>query len=170
MGKTLIKSVLALTALLAIAACSSSGCLDNGSAIPLAGFYDSATGKGVSLSTISVHGVGAPADSALIRPGNSASQLYLPMHAGHPSTTWVIEYADEAIASPEYNDTVTFAYESIPYFASEDCGAMYCYRVNRLEHTTHLVDSVVMVDSLITNVDIERIKIYFRTAQEEPAE
>ena len=170
MGKTLIQSVLALLAAATFAACSSSGCLDNGSSIPLAGFYDSATGKGVSLSSITVHGVDAPADSALIRPGTAASQLYLPMHAGHPSTTWVLEYADEPIASPEYNDTITLAYESIPYFASEDCGAMYCYRVNSVKHTTHLVDSVVMVDSLITNVDIERIKIYFRTAQEEPAQ
>lgn len=42
---------------------------------------------------------------------------------------------------------------------------MYIYKIKRVEHTTHLLDSVVVVDSTITNTDIERLRFYFRTAE-----
>lgn len=44
---------------------------------------------------------------------------------------------------------------------------MYHYKVTRFTYTRHLIDSVAMTDSLITNVDRETIKIFFRTASEE---
>lgn len=173
MGKTLKTACLlaiVLTALAGATACNTSGCLDNGSAIPLAGFYSSATGADVSLDSLRVHGIGAPADSAVIRPGNEASQIYLPMHAGNPSTAWCIAYSYKGLDNPAFNDTLTFDYEEIPYFASEECGAMYIYRLSSVRHTCHLIDSVTLTDSLITNLDIETIRIYFRTsAPEEPA-
>ena len=42
---------------------------------------------------------------------------------------------------------------------------MYNYRITRCTTTYNLIDSVVVADSLITNTDRLRIKIYFRTAQ-----
>ena len=66
-----------------------------------------------------------------------------------------------------YNDTLTFGYTSSPYFASEQCGAMLLYEIHSFKYTRHLVDSVAIVDSLITNTDLERIKIYFRTSTDE---
>lgn len=67
--------------------------------------------------------------------------------------------------NPDLIDTVEFEYESIPYFASEECGASYRYRVTKVSHTTHLIDSVRMADSLITNIDRVAILIYFRTQE-----
>lgn len=46
---------------------------------------------------------------------------------------------------------------------------MYRYSIEKLNYTTHLIDSVGLVDSLITNADIETIRIYFRT-EEKPNE
>jgi hypothetical protein len=152
-------------ALAGLAACNSSGCLDNGSAIPLAGFYSSASGRAVSVGGISIHGVGAPNDSALLTSGSSASEIYLPMRASESSTSWVFSYYDTESAEPIAYDTITLAYDAIPYFASEDCGAMYCYRINSLTNTTRMIDSVALVDPLITNADVESIKIYFRTSE-----
>lgn len=43
---------------------------------------------------------------------------------------------------------------------------MYYYRITEMENTFHLVDSVVILDSLITNVDSTRIQIFFRTTEE----
>ena len=62
-----------------------------------------------------------------------------------------------------------FGYTSEPYFASEECGAMYRYRIHTMRNTFHLLDSVVIVDSLITNADVVTLKFYFRT-QNEPQE
>ena len=67
----------------------------------------------------------------------------------------------------ETKGALTFDYSASPYFASEECGALYYYHIRRLKHTTHLIDSIVITDSLITNADLERIRIYFRTSHDE---
>ena len=47
-----MKKLLAIIPLAAAAAaCNSSGCLDNGSALPLARFYSSATGDGITVDS-----------------------------------------------------------------------------------------------------------------------
>lgn len=76
-----------------------------------------------------------------------------------------MHYIQPDLDNPAFNDTVSFEYTSQPFFASQECGAMYIYKIKRVEHTTHLLDSVVVVDSTITNTDIERLRFYFRTAE-----
>lgn len=169
MGKFL-SIIPALLLAAAVTGCNSSGCTDNGSAIPLAGFYSSATAEAVSLDSLAIFGLGAPLDSALARPGAAISQIYLPMRPGAEATVWKIEYKNKDLDFPENYDTLRLYYRSIPYFASEECGAMYCYRLRALTHTTHLIDSVAVTDSLFTNADRETIHIYFRTAGEGDAE
>ena len=44
---------------------------------------------------------------------------------------------------------------------------MYNYRIRRVDYTRHIVDSVAVVDSLITNNNLQQIRIYFRTEQSE---
>lgn len=156
--------------LLASAACNTSGCLDNQSAIPLAGFRSSGTGADISVPGVRISGVGAPADSALTNGTSAISEVYLPMRSTQPTTAWCFHYTQEGLDDPALNDTVAFSYESIPYFASEECGAMYRYLITEVRTTTHLIDSVVVADSLITNVDLKRIYIYFRTAEAEEAD
>ncbi len=154
--------------LAAVSGCNTSGCLDNRSAIPLAGIYSSETGEAISVSGVEISGVGAPNDSVLAASG-SIGQVYLPMRSTATTTTWCFHYTQEGLDASEMNDTVSFGYTSEPYFASEECGAMYIYNITSVRYTTHLMDSVIVTDSLITNTDIERIKIYFRTqTTEEP--
>lgn len=85
------------------------------------------------------------------------------MRNAYPSVSWCLHYIQENISDLAFNDTVTFDYTSHPYFASQECGAMYIYKIKRVEYTRHLIDSVVVVDSTITNTDIERLRFYFRT-------
>ncbi len=146
--------------------CNTSGCLENQSAIPLAGFYSSATGEAATLNILRIHGVGAPGDSAILASGTAANQVYLPMRSTATSTEWCIAYTQQGIDKPEFNDTITFRYSSIPYFASEECGAMYYYRISSVETSTNLIDSVTVVDSLVTNADRISFKIYFRIGDE----
>lgn len=155
----------AAVAAVIISACSTTGCLDNQSAIPLAEFCSSSTGAAIVLSNVVIRGVGAPGDSAIFASSASASKVYLPMRSTKESTSWSIHYAQPGIDDPANNDTVTFRYESEPYFASSECGAMYNYRITQVSYTTHLIDSVIIVDSLITNIDRTYIRFYFRTAE-----
>ncbi len=39
---------------------------------------------------------------------------------------------------------------------------MYRYMILAVDHTSLFIDSVGIIDSLITNTDMERIKIYLR--------
>lgn len=152
--------------LLLSAACNSAGCLDNQSAVPLARFYSSATKKPITLSGLEISGVDAPNDSVLITPDKSIGSVNLPMRSTKETTAWCFHYTQEGLDDPSLNDTISFRYTSEPFFASEECGAMYYYRITEMENTFHLVDSVVILDSLITNVDSTRIQIFFRTTEE----
>lgn len=150
-----------------IVSCSATGCTDNQNSLPLAGFYAMGSDTKITPDSIAVEGIGAPDDSLLLSPGTRVSQLYLPFRSNRKSTSFCIQYREQQLNYPELYDTLTFDYDAIPFFASEECGAMYHYKVTRFTYTRHLIDSVAMTDSLITNVDRETIKIFFRTASEE---
>ena len=164
MGKPLIICIISIICA-AVAACSSSGCLDNGSAIPLAGFYDSSSKKIIALDAIDIYAAGAPNDSLILGAGSRATQVYLPFTPAASQIRWAIDYRQENLEG--LSDTITFNYESLPYFASDECGAMYYYRITNTEWTSLFIDSVLVVEPLISNIERERIRIYFRTNAEE---
>lgn len=148
-----------------IAGCNTSGCTDNRSALLLAGFYSSGTWKAISIDSLEMGGVDAPNDSLLIDLNERPNQVYLPLRSQHTTTSFCFHYAAKKLSDPALNDTVTLDYSSEPFFASEECGAMYRYHVHRLVYTTHLIDSIALPDSLINNANVERMKIFFRTAK-----
>lgn len=148
--------------------CNSNGCNDNRSSIPLAGFYSS-EGKAISLNILEIGGIGAPNDSLILSAGTNASEVYLPLRSEWEVVKYYIAYRTNELDYPQLNDTITFRYSSIPYFASEECGAMMRYHVTSIDYTTHLLDSVAMVpeDSVITNANVENLRIYFKTSTTE---
>lgn len=142
-------------------ACSTGGCYDNQSAIPLAEFRSAQTGAAITLRGLRLYGLGAPHDSALVRPTQTVGSVYLPMRSSFASTAWCLDVA--VTDSTSVADTLTLDYESIPYFASEECGAMYYYRITSFGYTRNVIDSVAIPDSLITNADVATIFIYYNT-------
>ena len=147
-----------------VAGCNSSGCIDNKSALPLAGFYSYETLQPISLSSVSVGAKGAPNDSLLLS-NSSASSLYMPFNIGENITKFFIRYnqSDSADEESVPADTITFVYNRVPYFASEECGAMYSYEVTEVIFTRLMIDSVALTYKVITNADRESIQIFFRT-------
>lgn len=152
-----------LLILLSLSSCNTSGCTDNRSAIPLAEFYSSSSDQVITLDSLQIHGVGVPGDSVLVTPGDEITQVYLPMRASVNTTSWCIGYKWKKLDLPELNDTISLDYKSEPWFASDDCGVMYRYDINRCSYTQHVIDSVAIVTPLINNIDQVAIKIYFRT-------
>lgn len=160
--RTTLIYIIGVIALAAAVSCNNNGCLENQSALPLAGMYSAETGKPISVDGLAISGVGAPGDSVL-SDDKSVRQIYLPMRSTANSVEWCFHYNQGGIDSPEFNDTIAFDYTSQPFFAGEECGAMFFYTITAMRHTSHLIDSVSITDSLITNLDIERIQIFFRT-------
>lgn len=168
MKKTIIISlILGIASAVALSSCNTTGCTDNQSCLPLAGFYSSQTKSAISLQDLDISGVGAPDDSLLYTSGTSLSQAYLPFRSTATSTSYCFHYTQEGLEDTAFNDTISFSYISEPYFASEECGAMLRYKITKMSHTNHLIDSVIVTDSLVTNTDTERIRIYFRTSSTE---
>lgn len=161
MGK-ILNQIFVIIISCSLFACSNDGCLENQSSIPLAGFYSSETGQVVAISNLDVTGIGAIGDSLLTDAGTATQQVYLPFRSTSDNTAFCFHYKDFG-DDASYNDTIWFEYESMPYFASEECGAMYLYKITSTRHTNILIDSVVVIDPDITNTDVERIKIYFTT-------
>lgn len=154
-----------------LSGCNTQGCTDNRSALPLMGLYSSSTGARIVLDSIDIGGVGAPHDSLLIHSGQSVQSLYLPFRYDHNQTSFFIhyDYKLQGLDDPAFDDIITIDYTTEPYFASEECGAFYIYTIRNLTYTTHLIDSVAIVDSVINNIDMERIQVFFRISEpEEP--
>lgn len=151
----------AVACLIIMQACNTSGCTDNQNALPLAGFYSSSTLQSISVTDFDIVGVGAPGDSALYSTGVALSEVYLPFRAADGQTAYLFKY----LADPDnpVTDKIEFTYTAQPYFVSEECGAMYFYRITSVAHTSNLIDSIGIADSLITNVNAQQIHIYFRT-------
>ena len=154
--------VVAAVASAAISGCRTAGCTDNRNSVPLAGFRSIDTGQAVTLGSIAVAGVGAPNDSLLLDPRKTAASVYLPFRATRQECAFSFTYES---LDPVESDTVSFTYVAEPRFVSEECGAMYFYRITGVSHTGILIDSVAVAgDSLVTNIERETIAIYFRTA------
>lgn len=160
LGKLYI--ILAVAAL-ALSACNSSGCLENRSSLLYAVFYSMESGEKISVDSLEIIGEGMDDKDPLSAAGSPIGQILLPMRSTKDVTTWVFKYRQHQIDMPELYDTISFRYDSTPYFASSDCGVVYNYHINKVTYTKHLIDSVSVLDSLVTNVDKERLRVYFRT-------
>ena len=162
----LLSAIVVIASAALSCSCSTTGCTENRSSIPMAGFYDSTTKSAIAIDSIDVGGVGAPADSLLLASPQRAQQVYMPLRSERDVAAFYIAYRQKALDYPQLIDTITFGYDAIPYFASEECGAMMRYRIRRVDHTRHLLDSVAIVpaDSVITNADIENVRLYFKTS------
>jgi hypothetical protein len=164
-----IGALLLLLCMAALPSCNNLGCLDNRSSIPLAGFYASNTDpvSSIAIDSISVYGLHQPADSMLLDSATAVSRLYLPLRSTDNSTQYVIRYLQHDLSSARYNDTITFVYQSYPYFESIDCGAMYRYRIDTCMYTRNILDSVGMVRTEIDNKEFESIRIFYVVQLEE---
>ncbi len=155
--------LIVLSALVMIAGCSTGACYDNQNSLPKAGFYSAKTGDAVAVSGLSVGGIGAPNDSLLCGPSETVSEVYLPFRPDETSTSFTFK-------SGLFGDVVTFTYETSPYFASADCGAVWRFRIRSVNWSGTLIDSIAVVDSLITNVDAMQLKIFLNDSGSEDEE
>ncbi|UII28610.1 DUF6452 family protein [Fulvivirga maritima] len=82
---------------------------------------------------------------------NSYSSLELPLRTDHDSTTFYF--------STEYGDSdITFTYDVSTRFISDECGVEYIIRNLEIASTT--MDSVVVVNNILSNSSTEDVKIF----------
>ena len=137
--------------------CSDDSCSDNGSSLPLATFY--VGNQQQNISTLSIMGIGVPGDSLLV-DSTSTNEAYLPLRASTTSTSYAL-WRPATVGTATIRDTLTLDYEPIEYFHSIECGTMYNFNIQRVTHTTHGIDSVVVLTPLVTNLRTPALRIHF---------
>lgn len=138
--------------------CTSHECYDNKNSLPLAGFYSSTESpREVYIDSVAIRGVGAP-DSLYLAAGYYFQQVYMPLELEKGETSYVFEYLTESLAG--ITDTVTFRYNEVPYFVSEECGAIYKYEIKEITTTGNVIDSVTCPRGVIDNISEVNIRIY----------
>ncbi|MCM1152930.1 MAG: DUF6452 family protein [Muribaculum sp.] len=156
--KICVALLLSVCLLITTSGCNSSECLENGSALPLAGFYTSTINPEVMrVSGMRVRAIGAPGDSVLSTGSSTLTQLYLPFNLDEDTTSYIFEYPEGG-----GRDTVTFHYIRQPFFVSSECGATVNFNLSGIEHTSERIDSVTCPDGHITNIAVQNIHIYFK--------
>jgi hypothetical protein len=140
-------------------ACSDESCYENGSSLPLATLCLGEAQQ--TISGLTVMGIGSPGDSLLLNNG-AVKELYLPLRASVQSTAfmfgrWLVNGTDTVTV----RDTVTFDYQPVEYFHSAECGAMFNFNLKNVRHTTHGIDSVVLLTDVVTNSQLPSIRIHF---------
>lgn len=113
-----------------------------------ASFHNSTTKKAMSPS-ITVLGVGL--DSLLFRE-ESMFDVLLPLTI--KDTTRYIIWVDSK------SDSVTFVHETTQKYASMESGFYYEYKLRSVIFTHNRIDSIKIVDSLVTTKWNENIKLY----------
>lgn len=162
-----IYSLVIIFSVIVLLGCSSSECYDNHSALPLANFFSATTRQKVAIQKLEIYGVGAPNDSILYTP-QTLQEAYLPFRIWQDTTQYVFMYAalvtdSIAVNFPERvpRDTITFTYKSKEWFVSPACGAMYFFEMERVEHTSLLIDSIAY-NKVITNENASNIQIFMK--------
>lgn len=154
----LLTLAMVLAMLMGIVACNDGSCYDNGNSLPLVRFYSSGAGK-VTVNGLTLRGVDAPGDSAY-KKNASLDEVHLPLRATKTSTQWILQFASPNGATVA--DTLSIDYRPYPYFASAECGAMYNFELKRVDCTHNIIDSVVVMQPEVTNVNLETLRIYLR--------
>lgn len=159
MNRLLYIAVLSLGLALGLVACGDDSCYDNGSSLPLAAFY--VGGSQQQVSRMSVQGIGAPGDS-LLADSTTLSEIYLPLRANASSSSYVFtRWTGPDSIEIAVSDTIIFTYDAIAFFHSTECGAMFNFQIKRVDYTHNGIDSIVMVNTAITNAKMTAMRIYF---------
>ena len=82
-----------------------------------------------------------------------------------------LSYTDRTTYVMHYNetlrDTIRIIHKNIPYVSDIECGAMMFYHVEKMEYTTNVLDSVILVNPDINNEEKKNFNIYYRAADAE---
>ena len=91
----------------------------------------------------------------LLNQKPSAGKLELPLSFTAVRDTFFLRY------SARLADTIWVGHQNLPYFSSMDCGTVMHYKLTEIASTHHLIDSIQIVNSEVTNTLKENVKIYY---------
>jgi len=108
--------------------------------------------KDTLLQNADIYGIGRE-DSLITAGKESFSKIDFPPDPNRNHCSFIFRYNG-------LYDTLVFSYLRSVRLLSYECGYIQEYRNLKVEYTMHQIDSIAVVDTLISNKDDENIKIY----------
>lgn len=115
-------------------------------------FYISEGGTGTQASlTITAFGT----DSVILNQESNVTNFALPLQYTVDTTALVLHFEGG------YRDTIVFKHTNTPYFISMDCGYEMRQAVTDFYYTTHILNSVVLIDKNANKDGNENLQFYY---------
>lgn len=126
-------------------------------------FLDSKTHAAVSFNNApTVTGIAMIDGSLDIDTVFNKAQNYMSVPLSYtPQTTYVIHYTETM------RDSIILNHKNIPFVNDIECPAMMQYEVESIRYTTNALDSVTLVNPVITNEERVNFNIYYRASNGE---
>jgi len=108
-----------------------------------------------SLDTLSVRGLAANGtliDSILYKSKN-IQKVYLPLNKFENSSKFVMTFRTA-------KDTIEVLHTNTDYYLSLECGCMKVHSIDTVLTTTHLIDSVKIINHKVNATNAEHIQIF----------
>ena len=115
-----------------------------------------------SLDLLNLYAYGT--DSIIINDDQNVKNLSLPLRYNVEETTLIFSYmlhAEDTLPQHYDKDTIVFRHHNTPYFLTLDCNFVVKQELTDLQYTTHVLDSIVIVNPTASNDGTENIKIYY---------
>jgi hypothetical protein len=108
-----------------------------------------------SIDTLSVRGLAANGtliDSILYK-SKSIQNIYLPLNKFENSSKFVLSFKTA-------KDTIEVLHTNTDYYLSLECGCMKVHSIDTVLTTTHLVDSIKIINHKVNATNAEHIQIF----------
>lgn len=115
-----------------------------------------------TLDVLNVYAYGT--DSVIINDDQDVKTLSLPLRFNVEETIMVFSYmlhSEDTLPQRYDKDTIVFRHHNTPYFLTLDCNFVVKQELTDLQYTTHVLDSIVIVNPTASNDGTENIKIYY---------
>jgi len=150
--------------ILGISCTSSEDCTEDRIAKLGVGFYTHAlidttkqiyATRAINLDTLSVRGLAANGtllDSILYK-SKTIQKVYLPLNKFENSSKFVLAFKTG-------KDTIEVLHTNTDYYLSLECGCMKVHAIDTVLTTTHLVDSIKIINHKVNATNAEHIQIF----------
>jgi hypothetical protein len=133
--------------------CTPQSCFEETNAFVKAFFYSTAKGKALAPDSLTLYGVGLSTKKIYKKAGGVVPAL-IPLNSSSENCSFVVRING-------ISDTMIFSYTSYPHLISKECGYTFYHRIDTPVYTKHIIDKVKILNSSITTINEENIRIYY---------
>jgi hypothetical protein len=133
--------------------CTPQPCQENTVAYVHASLYDKATEGLRAPDSLTMWGIGVDTTKLYDKAPNIQPAL-MPLDASTGNCVFVVRING-------VTDTVKFWYNSFPHLVSKECGYTFYHAIDSLAFTTNKIDTILIINSRITLINEEYIRIFY---------